>query len=96
MEKEVEGLKKDDGKPDWSLLDLKTIEGVVKVLSFGAKKYAPDNWKKVPNGKRRYFAAAMRHLTAWQSGEETDSESGLSHLYHVIANIIFLIHFDKK
>lgn len=89
------GVKVDKGKPDWSLLDLKSLEGCVEVLTFGAEKYARENWKKVPDGKNRYFAALMRHLTAWQNGEKVDPESGKSHLDHAMCNLYFLKNFDK-
>lgn len=91
-----EGLKLDQDKPDWSLVELDSLEGLVRVLSFGAKKYERDNWKKVKNGKNRYFAALMRHLEAWQRGEKKDPESGESHLYHAMCNLYFLIYFDKE
>jgi hypothetical protein len=65
----TEGRKDDQDKPDWSLLDLKVAEEVVRVLTSGAKKYSPENWRLVPNGKNRYFSAAMRHIAAWQAGE---------------------------
>lgn len=89
------GVKADKGKPDWSLVDLKNLEGMVEVLTFGAKKYSRDNWQKVPDGKNRYFAALLRHLSAWQNGETVDPESGKSHLDHAFCNLYFLKHFDK-
>ena len=84
------GRKYDQEKPDWSLLPLDTMTGTVKVLTMGAKKYDRENWRKVPDGVNRYFAAAMRHLAAWQAGEEKDSESGESHLDHAMCCLIFL------
>ncbi len=89
------GVKADSGKPDYSLLNLKNLEGMVKVLTFGAKKYSRDNWKKVPDAKNRYYAALLRHLSAWQNGEEIDSESGMSHLDHALCNLYFLRAFEK-
>ena len=89
-----EGVKYDQEKLDWSLLPIEPIEEVVKVLMFGAKKYAPDNWKKVPDAERRYYNAAMRHLTSWQKGEKLDSETGLSHLAHALCCITFLLGKD--
>ena len=74
---------------------VKALEGCVEVLTFGAEKYARENWKKVPDGKNRYFAALMRHLTAWQNGEKVDPESGKSHLDHAMCNLYFLKNFDK-
>jgi hypothetical protein len=90
----MEGMKFDQEKPDWSLLDLTTIEDVVRVLTHGAKKYAPDNWKKVD--KKRYFSAAMRHLAAYQRGETCDSETGLSHLAHAQCCLLFVAWHEKN
>ncbi len=89
------GMKFDKEKLRWDLLDLKAIEGIVKVLTYGAKKYAPHNWKKVKNGEDRYYAALMRHLTVYRDGEKMD-ESGLTHLEHVGCNIMFLLYFENK
>lgn len=90
------GVKLDQGKPRWELLPYRELEEVVKVLTFGAKKYAPDNWQKVEDGKNRYFGACLRHLTAWKNGEKIDKESKLSHLGHAICCILFMLWFDKE
>lgn len=92
----MEGIKFDDGKLDWSLLPIEPIEEVIKVLMFGAKKYAPGNWKKVDDHKRRYYNAAIRHLTAWQKGEKFDSETGANHLAHAICCLIFLLGRENE
>ena len=91
-----EGLKYDQEKPMWDLLDLDLIEEVVKVLTFGAKKYDPYNWQKVPNREERYFAALMRHLTAYRRGEKNDPETGLSHLAHAGCCLMFLMNFQRE
>ena len=88
------GVKFDNEKPRWDLLPLILLSGVVRVLTFGARKYADDNWMKVPDGKRRYYAAMMRHVSAWQGGEQNDPETGESHLDHAMCCMIFLKHFD--
>ncbi len=90
------GVKYDDKKPRWDLLPLELVEGIVKVLTFGAQKYQDDNWQHVDNAEKRYFAALMRHLTAYQSGETVDDEFGLSHLDHAACNLIFLRYFEKN
>lgn len=97
-----QGLKDDgiNGKGEvklrWDLLPIECVEEVVKVLTFGAKKYAPNNWQKVPEAEERYYAACMRHLTAWRKGETVDEESGLSHLSHLMCDITFLLWFEKQ
>jgi len=70
------------------------LDQVVKVLTYGAAKYAPDNWQQVPDAKNRYFAAAMRHLSAWKQGEAVDEESGVCHLAHAACCMLFLLHFS--
>ena len=90
----VEGVKFDNDKPQWSLMQWKALSQVVDVLTYGAKKYAPDNWKKVPNARQRYIDAGFRHFTAYASGEKNDSETGKSHLAHAMCCLLFLLAFD--
>lgn len=97
------GLKHDKGKPRFDLLPLGPLRELVAVLTFGAEKYAPNNWQKVPEldgregpPRRRYYSAMMRHATAWYEGEVRDLESGLHHLAHVACCAFFLVWFDLK
>jgi hypothetical protein len=90
------GTKLDQTKPRWSLLPSGTIDQVIAVLEFGAKKYAVNGWTDVPNAKTRYYDAAMRHLDAWYRGEKNDEESGLPHLAHAACCLLFLMWFDGK
>jgi len=94
MDNKTDGIKYDGGKLIWSLLPLETLRDVVRVLMFGAKKYAPDNWKYVLP-KERYFDACLRHLDAWQTEEKHDPETKLNHLAHAICCLIFLLWHDK-
>lgn len=89
------GRKFDEEKLRWDLLPLDCVEECVKILTFGSKKYAPNNWQQVEDGKNRYFAALMRHLVSSRSGETIDPESGLSHLSHALCNLVFLIYLEK-
>ena len=88
------GVKYDNGKPQWSLLPFKALTQVVEVLTYGAKKYAPDNWKKVPNAKQRYTDAGFRHFAAYASGETHDTETGKHHLAHAICCLLYIVAFD--
>ena len=88
--------KYDHGKPDWSLVPLDTIEHIARVLSFGAQKYERNAWQSLPDFNERYFAALMRHLSAWQRGELTDEESGLPHLAHALTNAMFLLWNESQ
>ena len=88
------GRKFDGGKPQYGLLPPLALEETAKVLTFGAQKYEPDNWKYVPDSKRRYFDALNRHLWAWKEGEKMDPESGKHHLAHAMCCLMFLYEHD--
>ncbi len=76
-------------KPQYSLIDLTALEPCARVLEFGAKKYARDNWKKgMP--VTQILDSLLRHLGALRSGELIDPESGLPHIGHIQCNAMFL------
>ena len=88
------GARYNGGKPDLSLIPLVTLEDEARVWEYGKKKYAAWNWAKgmpwsVP------YACAMRHLSAWQKGEDIDPESGQPHLAHVMCNLRMLTLYSK-
>lgn len=89
MDKLQVGTKYDEDKPPMALLDPEFLEGLARVLGFGANKYAPHNWR---NGIlcSRLISAAYRHLGAINKGEDIDSESGQSHVYHLGCCVMFL------
>ena len=87
------GQKNDGGKLQWHLLPMESVEEIVRVLMFGAQKYAPENWKLLPDAKTRYLDAAYRHLSAHAQGETFDKESGLTHMSHAATSLLFLLHF---
>lgn len=88
------GKKEDMEKLRYDLVDADFEEQLAKAMTYGANKYASDNWKKVEDPVNRYYAALRRHLAAWRKGEKVDHESGLNHLAHVAANVMFLMHFE--
>ena len=88
------GARFNTGKPDYSLIPLCTMEDEAKVWAYGKQKYAAWNWAKgmawsVP------LACLMRHIAAWQKGEELDPESGLPHLAHAMCNLRMLTLYSK-
>lgn len=96
IEDKPSGTKHDQGKPPMALLDHHALTEIAKVLGFGARKYDDHNWRKgFPFS--RLVSAAMRHISAWNSGEDNDPESGLSHLAHAGCCLMFLLslHNDK-
>lgn len=91
----IPGTKYDGEKPRWDLVQFDVLEDFVKVLTHGAQKYAPDNWKYVQPLRERYLAAAFRHLAAYAKGEVNDPESGLPHLSHAECCLHFLGWYEK-
>jgi len=86
--------RKDDGeKLDWTLLPWSSVKSIVAVLQGGAKRYGRENWKQVPDARRRYTAALHRHLYAVTDGEWLDPDDNLPHLAHAGCCILFLLWF---
>lgn len=72
--------KFDDEKPNWDLLmvDLNAqVEGMVKVLTHGAKTYEARNWQKAKSqsDRRRLIASLFRHMNQYISGNLYDQDS---------------------
>lgn len=92
--REERGLRHDAGKPEIHQVPTSLIIAVAEVLKYGESKYAKGNWKKGMDWVKPYDCL-MRHMFKWLQGEETDEESGLSHLYHAAANIAMLIEYKE-
>jgi hypothetical protein len=88
------GYKHDDNKVMASLLKdfAPALTEVMKVGTFGAKKYTRGNWLLVDNAIERYNDAMWRHLLS----DGIDEESGLDHLYHAAWNILAVITLMKR
>ena len=116
-------------KLPWDLLPVEAVEGMLKVLLYGKRKYTicgdcgskiysnprldgdpptdvcpscgcenlctgAHNWRK-GFAWTRLIAAAFRHLKAILQGEDTDPESGLPHVDHLICMVAFLSGHQK-
>lgn len=88
------GTKHDQQKQRWDLLPMRAVEEVVKVLTLGASKYAPDNWRQVDGWRWRYYGAALRHMVAWWRGEKYDPEFKTHHLAHAVCCLLFALELD--
>ncbi len=88
------GVKHDDGKVPLDLLSSVALEEIAKVMAFGKKKYAAHNWRG-GLAWSRVIGAALRHLLAFNRGEDKDPETGLSHLAHLGCCVLFLLEFEK-
>lgn len=89
-----EAIRYNQGKNQLDLVPPSLIEEVGKVMTFGATKYAPHNWRK-GMAWSKCIASLKRHLTAFEKGEDFDPETGLPHLAHMGCNISFLLEYMK-
>jgi hypothetical protein len=83
-------VKDDQDKPDYALLTSGMLEPMVRALMFGEKKYSRFNYKTGFKNVR-LTAAAMRHIMAYNGGEDNDPESGISHLAHAMVALGMLL-----
>lgn len=85
--KDLIGIK----KPRLSLVPPAGILYEALAMADGADKYGPYNWREKKVQAMIYLEACMRHLLAWQDGEEVAPDSGVPHLAHAKACIGILI-----
>jgi hypothetical protein len=90
-----DGVKHDQGKVRLDLIPPELLFAVGEVLTFGAGKYGPRNWELGMDWSRPY-AAMLRHMLAWWSGEDNDPETGKSHLWHAGCCLAFLIAYEQR
>lgn len=91
----MEKIYKDEkNKARIDLVDPEFIVGIAEILGYGAEKYEPYSFQKVTNGLDKYYAAAMRHLLAWRTGDFEDMETGQNHLLHAACNLMFLLRIQ--
>lgn len=83
------GLKLDQEKLRYDLIEPYGEREKVAVLTFGAVKYDAWNWKKIE--EERYIAAIGRHVSAHRMGLMLDTETKLLHLAHAACCIDFVM-----
>lgn len=60
-------------------------------MKCGADKYGAFNWRTTDVTASTFIDAINRHFLAWQTGENNDPESYISHLAHIMANCAILL-----
>ena len=90
-----EGKKHDNQKLRYDLISPVALEELVKVYTYGSNLYGDRNWEQGIKYSR-IFAAIMRHLWAWWSGEDKDKESGLNHVAHACWGCMALLHYQEE
>ena len=69
--------------------------GCARGLGYGAKKYAPNNWRRGMKFSE-VLSALERHLHDLKDGEFFDQDSGLLHTDHMACNLGFLMEFLER
>ena len=91
------GLRYNEGKPQWGLVDFDSLISMVRVLEYGKEKYDAHNWKKGLSYVST-IESMLRHIFSFLKGEDIDPESGLPHTGHIMCNAMFLDYYynNKK
>lgn len=86
------GLRFNQGKLRYDLVEPHAFRDFVEVLTDGANKYFDRNWE---NGLSwtSVLASLKRHIAAIELGEDRDPESGRLHIAHAACNVHFLNAF---
>jgi len=81
------GARRSDCKPRFDLIPFEFLEAVAEVLSAGAVKYGPYNWKR---GQKDFFLDAWNHafvhLQKFKEGDRSEN-----HLAHLACNVAFMV-----
>jgi len=85
--------KHDTGKARYALIPPLAEQEMANVLTFGAQKYSPDNWRNVDD-LSRYVDAALRHIAQYRIGERRDYETRLHHLAHAMCCLSFIVDIE--
>ena len=93
----TKAVKFDNDKVDWMILPYDALEEIIKVMEFGARKYARGNFASGEGLEyTRVLNSLMRHILAFSRGEDLDPETGISHMAHAGCNVLFLLHYIKN
>ena len=82
-------------KTRFDLVPWAAITDIADILTFGAQKYADNNWCRGTEWSR-YYSALCRHIFAWWQGEDLDPETGKSHLAHAGCCLVFLMEYQRN
>lgn len=88
------GERHNEGKLRYDLIPTFAQEQEAAVWTFGAEKYAPNQWRR-GMAWSKIIASAKRHLAAIENGEDFDKETGILHSAHLRCNSGMLTEYYK-
>ena len=74
----------------FSVIPLTVMAELGVAMFEGARKYGRHNYRVAGVRSSVYVDAAMGHVAQWWEGEDTDPDSGLSHITKAIASLTVL------
>lgn len=89
----TEGLRYNRGKARVTLVPFEVLLALAEHYTIGAEKYEDNNWRKGLKYNDT-MDCAMRHIIAFQTGENMDEETGSHHLIAAIWNLVALHYFE--
>ena len=81
-----------DKKTRLDLIDPNFVEGIGKVMTYGAEKYDAHNWMRGMDFSR-LIGGLERHTRDLKLQLDDDPETEILHLYHIGCCAMFLAHF---
>jgi hypothetical protein len=96
-----ESLRYNRGKPDYTFTEPAILEAISRGMTYGASKYARDNWKLSIGGpehdtfQKSHMESMLRHIYAVAQGEMIDKESGNAHMDHVACNVMMWLTYEE-
>jgi hypothetical protein len=90
--KDLLGVKK---VPNLSVIPSTAVVGLGRAMQNGSDKYGPFNWRQHPVKSSIYVDACLRHIMAWQDGEQEADDSGVHHLAHAMACLGILMDAEE-
>ncbi len=82
------GMRRDleDGKPDYTLLDIDFLTRWAELMGRGKVKYGRDNWRLASTEEelQRFKSSALRHLFQWLNGD-TDEDHSVAVAFNLAA-----------
>ena len=77
-------------KVPFSTISAPVIAELGVAMLEGAMKYGRHNYRVIGVRGSVYYDAVMRHMLSWWEGENTDPDSGLSHITKAISSLVVL------
>ena len=93
-EEKGKGLRFNEGKIRYDLLPPYAIEQFARVMTKGAEKYSPNNWRGGMTWST-VLASMKRHIAEFEAGNDYDNETGILHSAHIMTNAAFITEYYK-